>query len=385
MFKKTFKNISINTQNYLGKNINNKVLVIESDDWGSIRIPSKKAYNNLLNFGIAVDKCPYNSNDSLETAEDLEALYEVLLSFRDSQGNPLKITANSIMVNPDFNKIKENKFSEYFYEDFVFTYKRIQNNDETFNLIKQGISSDIYVPQLHGREHLHVNVWLEALRNSDKETLVAFDNEVWGHPSSYFKNSKMNFSSAFHIRNLQDEKFALQSLNDAAKIFKYYFGFQSESFIAPRYIWNNTVEVELNKIGVKYIQGKIVQQIPYENDLKTKVHLFGSRNKLKQIYINRNVFLEPNLNPKFNWMADALNRIDIAFKWKKPAIISMHRLNFMGGLNKTNRKNNLLLLRQLITEVQKRHPDVVFLSTNELGKIIENGKQSSGSHYDAGL
>ena len=64
MFKKTFKNISINTQNYLGKNINNKVLVIESDDWGSIRIPSKKAYNNLLNFGIAVDKCPYNSNDS---------------------------------------------------------------------------------------------------------------------------------------------------------------------------------------------------------------------------------------------------------------------------------------------------------------------------------
>src|SRR5690606_12350372 len=99
---------------------------------------------------------------------------------------------------------------------------------------------------------------------------------------------------------------------------------------------------------------------------------FGSQNKYKQIYINRNIFFEPTQNPKFPWQKDALNRIDIAFKWGKPAIISIHRLNFMGGLNEKNRKNNLVLLKELITKVQLKYPEVIFMSTNELGKLMNN-------------
>jgi len=166
--RKLLNNISINGQNILGWRSNKKILVIESDDWGSIRMPSKKAFDNLLAHGIPVDKCPYNSNDSLETVEDLSALFEVFSTIKDANGNPLKITANTIVANPDFKKIKESNFSQYFYEDFISTYQRINYKTETFNLIKEGISSDIYVPQLHGREHLHVCSWLKALQEGDK-------------------------------------------------------------------------------------------------------------------------------------------------------------------------------------------------------------------------
>lgn len=374
MIKKALKEFSINSQNIFGWRTNKKILVIESDDWGSIRMPSKKAFDNLLTNGISVDKCPYNSNDSLETSEDLEALFETFSTIKDYKGNSLKLTANTIVANPDFEAIKKNKFTEYFYEDFVATYNRINGDSSAFDLIQQGISAGIYIPQLHGREHLHVNAWLKALQEGDQETLLAFDQGLWGFPTKRFNGTKMNFSTAFHIRNKMDENLAVQSITEAAFLFEKYFGFKSESFIAPRYIWNDCVERELNNIGVKFIQGLILQQVPYNENLKTKIHFFGSKNEYNQIYINRNVFFEPTQNIKFPWKKDALNRIDAAFRWGKPAIISMHRLNFMGGLNLLNRTNNLLELKELICSVKTKYPDVIFMSTNELGKLINNEK-----------
>ena len=42
--------------NVLAYKTNPKIVVFESDDWGSIRMPSKLAYSNLLKKGIGVDK-----------------------------------------------------------------------------------------------------------------------------------------------------------------------------------------------------------------------------------------------------------------------------------------------------------------------------------------
>ena len=65
--------ISHNLLNIPGWNTNRRIIVIESDDWGSIRMPSKLAYSNLLKKGIGVDKSLYDTLDSLEKKEDLEA------------------------------------------------------------------------------------------------------------------------------------------------------------------------------------------------------------------------------------------------------------------------------------------------------------------------
>ena len=63
-----------NIINTFGYKTNRKIVVFESDDWGSIRMPSKFAYSNLLNKGIDVDKSYlYDTLDSLEKKEDLEA------------------------------------------------------------------------------------------------------------------------------------------------------------------------------------------------------------------------------------------------------------------------------------------------------------------------
>ena len=63
-----------NIINTFGYKTNRKIVVFESDDWGSFRMPSKFDYSNLLKKGIDVDKSYlYDTLDSLEKKGDLEA------------------------------------------------------------------------------------------------------------------------------------------------------------------------------------------------------------------------------------------------------------------------------------------------------------------------
>jgi hypothetical protein len=67
-----------------------------------------------------------------------------------------------------------------------------------------------------------------------------------------------------------------------------------------------------------------------------------------------------------NWVDKSLESIKIAFTWKKPAIISTHRVNYVSGLSNSNRENSLDQLNNLLSEIIKRYPEVIFLSSPQL-------------------
>ncbi len=103
--------------NYLSKNYINirgwktkrKFVVIESDDWGSIRMASKEVYNLLLSKSVPVNKSYFTKYDSLETNEDLFELQDVLSKFKDiNNRNPI-ITFNCVVANPDFDNFIKNE------------------------------------------------------------------------------------------------------------------------------------------------------------------------------------------------------------------------------------------------------------------------------------
>jgi len=110
---------------------------------------------------------------------------------------------------------------------------------------------------------------------------------------------------------------------------------------------------------------------------KKKYHYQGERNRYGQRYLIRNVFFEPSTNPTFNWVDDCLHRIETAFRWQKPAIISSHRVNFIGFIKQQNREVNLALLHQLLQSIIKRWPDVEFMSSDQLGDLMKYGKGKS--------
>jgi len=254
--------ISKNLQAIPGKKTNRKILVIESDDWGHVSMPTMSAYHKLQNFGIPVKHCAYSTYDFLENYNDIEILNNFCSSFRYINGSPLKITANFIMANPNFEYIKDSNYSEYRYIDLKETYMMHQGSLATFSSIQESFKNSTLIPQLHGREHLQVNHWLGALRERDNETSYAFDLGVVGHPSEYGKKSGIHFLSAFHVKCLSDLDFIGQSVLDGSRLFNQIFGFQSKTFIAPRYIWPVEVEKIFKKAGIHTLQGTLIQLCP---------------------------------------------------------------------------------------------------------------------------
>ena len=360
--------------NIPGWHTRRKIVVIESDDWGGIRMPSKEVKQKLQQSGMLLENDPYSLYDTLADCKDLEALFEVLSSVKDKNGRNAVITADTNVANPDFEKIKATDYQQYFYEPFTDTLKRTQASDKTFQIWKQGIDAGIFYPQFHGREHVNVRKWLHDLRVNHANVRQWFELGSYGTSYLVDKAQEGHYMTAFDSAMPEDITFYNQSITEGLNLFELLFGFRSESFIATTYCWPLEVEPVLIKNGVRYLQGMVVQSIPVdggENFRKKKSNFQGTRSKAGLIYLMRNAWFEPAQNPEFDWVGDCLRRIEIAFRYGKPATISMHRLNVIGGLVEENRTRNLALLKQLLKEIVKRWPDVEFMNSAQLGQLIE--------------
>ena len=77
MLSSYFSSVKRNLINLAGWRTNRQIVVIESDDWGSVRMASKEAYKHFDELGYRVDECPYNRQESLESNEEMEILLDV--------------------------------------------------------------------------------------------------------------------------------------------------------------------------------------------------------------------------------------------------------------------------------------------------------------------
>ncbi len=330
-------------------------------------MPSNEVYSKLISEGFDISKSDYNRLDSLECNKDLELLFEVLTSFYDSVGNHPVITANSIVGNPDFQRIKLSDFQEYYYESVTETLKRYPERDKVEMLWKEGISSGIFRPQFHGREHINIVRWMEALRKKSPAIMFTFDMET-----TFSGSGDYNFMEALDYNTPADLGLMKEALADGLSMFEQIYGFRSKSFIPPCYTWNSDVEEVLNANGVRYIQGLVIQSVPTGSfgTYRKKYHFLGSRNDYGQYYLLRNCFFEPSLSKDTDTVGECLSRINIAFRWHKPAVISAHRINFMGSLDERNRSDNLRLLHELLKRIIELWPDVEFMTSDQLGDLI---------------
>lgn len=371
--------LRVNVSNIPGWKTKRHVVVIESDDWGSIRMSSKEAFDRMLKAGMPVDRSHYNLYDSLECNDDLEQMYETLSKFKDSTGRHPVITGVNVVANPDFEKIKTNNFSEYIYEPYTETCKRYSNHDRVYDLWKEGIEKRLMVPIFHGREHLNAQFWMRALRDKNKSTLVGFENEVTGMPG--IKGEKLpDFQAAFQIDTINDLVYQKEVLKTGLDLFEELYGYRSRYFVPTNGPFNNTLEKDLNEHGVKYINTGKKQKEPLGNGkYKINTRFIGDENQYGQIYITRNCFFEPTCSGysrplTTDWINNCLKEIEIAFRWRKPAVISSHRVNYIGYLHPENRERSLKQLSELLGKMLKRWPDIEFMTSSELGDLITSKK-----------
>ncbi|MFY7732911.1 MAG: hypothetical protein ACOVSR_05465 [Bacteroidia bacterium] len=352
--------ISNSLINYKGYKTNRRIIVFESDDWGSIRMPSNEVFIKLKQAGINVDKSVYCKYDSLESNSDIEHLFEILIKYKDEKGNHPVITANTVVANPDFEKIKNAQFKEYYYEPFSETLKKYPNHDKVIDYYKLGINKGIFYPQFHGREHVNVELWFQLLKENNLAFKLAFENNMWGLSTDVFPSMKKSIQATFDSNN---NDFLEESIRSGLILFEQLFGYKSESFIANNFIWNSALNKTLIYNGIKYLQGMKYQLLPKLNNEKRlfKRHYLGEVNDLKQYYNIRNCSFEPSIdNSDFN---KTLFEISNAFFWNKPAIISTHRINFIGSISQKNRDDNLKQFDKLLTNIIKKWPNIEFMNT----------------------
>lgn len=359
-----------NLRNLFGWRTKRKIVVIESDDWGSVRTKSKEGYQNMVEVGLELDRSNFTKYDALESNLDLKSLFQVLRNHKDATGRHPVFTPMCVLANPDFEKIRKSNFEAYYYEPFTETCKRYPEHDRVHDLWLQGIQERLFVPQLHGREHLNPKRWIDALKEGNEGLHLAFENDSFG--ASWYKGQRLpDHLAAFDPEKASDIPALHQVTREAGKLFEEICGYRPKHFIASNSPEPKELEKTLKEIGVKYLTRYKMQRYPLgDGKFEKQFNWLGKKNNWGQIYLTRNAGFEPSDPNVHNAIENCLYDIRIAFRWGKPAVISSHRVNFVGYIDSNNREMGLNKLDELLKRIMQRWPDAEFMTSVELGDLI---------------
>lgn len=349
-----------------------KIVIIESDDWGSIRTSTQEAYNQLLKSGYNLRLSKY-SLDALETNDDLKELFGVLGNHTDSKGNPACFTANMIMANPDFDRIQAFGFDGYFFEPVHDTLNRDLTRNQVQRLWSAGLKSGFFYCQLHARDHLRYWEWLRDLKLNKSEAIETFQYRMCGVPLACSKSHTSYYlpvyvDDSIYIRERIDQK---KLIEEGFSLFENEFNMKSLSTVAPGIGWTGYTEKIWRSLGVKYLQGGYLQEHHTTNHVRYFPHYLGEKShETEMLYLVRNCLFEPSDSTDNGYWKSTLRQIENAFNRKTPAIISSHRVNYIGSISETNRNKSLTQLDLLLGAIIRQWPDVIFMNTVQLGEKI---------------
>lgn len=228
MFKRLKKNIF----NIPGWRTSQKIVVIESDDWGMIRTSSIDAFK-ALDKRFPLSQCGYSSNDAIERDLDVNGLMEVLDSNRSqsSENTIPKFTLNYVLFNRDFGSIDKYGFQKYYRESCLTTYANYGGSDKVFNLVKDGVTKGFFMPQFHATEHININNWMLSLQQGDESTLHAFQHSMANLHKENQSNCSKEHLDAFGYRDNESTEALEETVRIGLNAFKEVFGFASETRI----------------------------------------------------------------------------------------------------------------------------------------------------------
>lgn len=376
MSKLSFKRrVIANIKNLTGWRTTRKILVLESDDWGSLRMPDLATYEFLKKESINLNS-DYDTIERIESSSDLSSLFEVLNSVKDKNGRAAVITPFYNTANPNFEKIIASEFQEYHFETFDTTIARYEDATQVIKLIYIGMEEGVFQPEYHGREHLNVPKWMKYLKNNVKEVKLGCQNNFY---SIKLKDNVLNdddfqvfngFRKAFYYSTQLELDILKSSLNSGIEIFESIFKRKPNVFDPANSCFSRELDETLNQNGIKTVVVNRFRQEPTgSGGIKKVRYEFGQYNPQGQVYYIRNCVLEPFAKDGRD-ATMCMGFIDAAFRWNKPAIISTHRVNYVGSFDKKNRDLGLKNLKDLLKSVVLKYPDVEFMSSSEFAQFL---------------
>ena len=371
MFNRIKRAVRDEIKNVPGRKISRKLVVLFADDYGSVRTRDKNALENLVSNGVPMDQDYFSHYDTLCSNRDLEALFEVLTSFRDAEGNYAVMSPMAIMGNPDFMAIRENGYQNYVWESFDVTLKKYgSSHNNVFTLWKQGIKEGIFHPSFHGVEHISSNMLMYGLKNGHKSTRLAFDMDCVGVPC-LSNEKRLRVMSTYIVNPSFNNSLIDKGIEVGIKEFEAKLGYKPTVFTPAA--GNQTLHH--NKVlyanGIRYIcVGRKTIYPKNEGGTEVRYYYNGAKEENGMMVFVKNCVFEPRGASGTASAEDCLKQIESAFRWHNPALISSHRANFSGEIDEKNRRNSLKQLSYLYQEIVKRWPDALFVNADELANYM---------------
>ena len=367
-----------NLKHFPGWHTGTKYVAFAVDDYGSIRTANKRAVEALKDrvsgFGGYMDYC-----DSVETREDLHMLYEVLARHRDAQARRAVFTAYALSANPDTDLMRRE--GRYAYETLGETFARLAAEEPAayegiWLAWQEGMSEGLIRPQFHGREHFSVPLIERKLERGDqdlKDNLeVASMSRLGGVPE--MPGVAFNQAFSLHDEALLDQH--REIIREGLALFEATFGFASTTFTPPALKLHPSLDGFVAGLGVRSIDKPLSGQQPAGGGKSRRSVNFLTPPKGARLgKLVRTLSFEPCSGIKPDPVGQALREMEVAFRWRKPVIISSHRVNYAGHIDPANRKQGLAQLDQLLSDMLRRWPDIHFVSVDELVLIMEKGER----------
>lgn len=358
-----------NLKNVPGWSTNRKIVVFISDDWGDLRIYSKEEYERLLSQGVPVDRSAHTRIEGVASHYDLLRLFEVLNSVKDKNGKPAVLSPFMIMANPDFDKIEEVSFARYFFKPFTDTLSEQPDGIKTLHAWMDGISEGIFLPELHGREHVNVPVWMRRLQSGDETYRFCFNNRFAHYTSP---DMKVPIVATYFYEKEEDFQYIDDSLAEGIRLFESVFKKKPVVFNPPNAIFHPRYYRTLISDGVKNIDSSHWRMEPDgTGNIKKRRYKFGAISREGVVHFISNCAFEP-VNNNSNVIGNTLKQIAAAFRWGKPALINTHRINFVTGRNSNHVDRCLKDFSNLLKSIIKRWPEAEFMGAGEFGHFMNS-------------
>lgn len=345
-----------------GFTFNRPIVIFQSDDWGRVGLRDAEGFDLLQQAGLSVGQRAYDWY-SLETADDVEALAATLRKHRDSSGRPPTLEMNFIVGNLDFGKMEGEDWRKIHILSLADGLPAGWNRPALYDSYRSGVADGVFHPALHGTTHFCVReVDSNLTAGGERAELL---RTLWkaGTPYIHWRMPWIGYEywgpENPPMERFLPEQVQEQLVGQSVGAFAKMFGVLPGSACAPGYRANEDTNAAWALHGIKVAQ----------NGPGLLIYPYLDRNELLQTV--RTVEFEPATNENFS-LEDCIRSAEDCFSKGLPAIISLHSINFHSSV-RDFRTPTLKYLDELLTALESRHNDLLYLHDADLYDLVQRG------------
>lgn len=369
--------ITENLKNIPGWSSKERLVAFAVDDYGNVRLHSPAAKQTLSRqFGPPSNR--FDGFDALETREDLERLYEVLSSVSDREARTAVFSPYAVSMNLDFSLIDRTHDKVLPLEALSTTFQKLEADYPTEyagvpSLWREGIRAGLLSPEYHGPVHfstLRVEGWLKDGFPEFEAALAVQSVVLFGQRTKRSSGWTAAFADA--PEGSANSRLA-HEFSAGMQAFREHNQLEPTAFTPPAHVFPRHLLDIVKSNGLKFID--LPRMLPSEpGAARPWQRLMWSGRELAPGLraLTRNVVFEP-CDGGGDSVGKAMRQIEASFRFRKPAIVSSHRVNFAGRIDPKNREHGLGALSDLLKAIIKRWPDVRFVSVRDLAGRIDRG------------